>query len=42
MLGELVRVHGPQEHAADAQVGVGAALFWDQRISRLLNPVVQE
>src|SRR5216684_5701351 len=41
MLGELVRRHAPQQHTADAQVDVGTVLFWDQRISRLLDPVVQ-
>ena len=42
MPGELVRCHIRQQCAADAQVNVGTALFWDQRISRLLGPVVQE
>ena len=42
MLVKLVRHHGRQQHAADAQVGVGAALFRDQRIGRLLDPVVKK
>ena len=42
MLGELICRHGRQQHAADAQVDVGAALFRDQRIGRLLDPVMQE
>ena len=42
MLGELVRRHARQQRAADSQVDVGTALFRDQRIRRLLDPVVQE
>ena len=42
MLGELVRRQARQQHAADAQVDLGAAILGDQRIRRLLDPIVQE
>jgi hypothetical protein len=42
MLGEFARCHARQQHAADSQVDVGTVRFGNQRISRLLNPIVQE
>ena len=42
MLGEVVRRHARQQHAADAQMDIGTVLLGNQRISRLLDPVVQE
>ena len=42
MLGELLRRHARQQHAADAQVDVGTVLVGYQRIGRLLDAVVQE
>src|SRR3981081_725430 len=42
MLGEFVRRHARQQRAADAQVDFGTVLFWDQRISPLLYPIMQE
>ena len=42
MLGELVRRHARQQQPADVQVSVGTVLLGDERISRLLDAVVQE
>ncbi len=42
MLGELVRRHARQLHASDVQVDSGTLRFGNQRIGRLLDPVVQE
>ncbi len=42
MLGQIVLGHAREQHAADAQMDFGPLLFGNQRISRLLNPVVQE
>src|SRR5216683_2894674 len=42
LLGELVRRNAFQQHAADAQVDFGTAVFGNQHISRLLDPVMQE
>ena len=42
MLGEVVLRQAREQHAADAQVDVGPLLFGNQRISCLLDPVVQE
>ncbi len=42
MLGELVRRHARQQRTADAQVDVGTLLIRNQRVGRLLDPVVQK
>jgi hypothetical protein len=42
MLGKLVRRHARKQRAADPQVDVGVLSLLDQRISRLLDPIVQE
>ncbi len=42
ILGQFVRRHARQQHAADAQVEFGTMLFCDQCISRLLDPFMQE
>ena len=42
MLGELVCRQARQQRAADAQVDSGTVRFGNQRISGLLDPVVQE
>src|SRR3979490_2762378 len=42
MLGDLVRPQARQQRTADVQVDVGTLLVGNQRISRLLYPVVQK
>src|SRR5258708_20449074 len=42
MLGELVRRHAWQQHTADAKMDFRTVLLGNQRISRLLDPVVQK
>ncbi len=42
MPGELVRRHARQQRTADAQVEVGTLLVRNQRVGRLLDPVVQK
>src|SRR5271166_172917 len=42
MLGEIIRRHVRQQHPADAEMDFGTVLFWDQCISCLLDPVMQE
>ena len=42
MLGKIALRHVRQEHATDAQMDVGTVLIGNQRIGRLLDPVVQK
>ena len=42
MLGELVGRHIRQQRTAYAQVDVNSVLVGNQRIGRLLNPIMQE
>jgi hypothetical protein len=42
MLGEFIRGHARQQRAPDAQVDFCTILFRDQRVSCLLDPIVQE
>ena len=42
MFGEAVRRHARQQHSANPKVCPGALAFGDERIGRLLNPVVEE
>ena len=42
MFGKAIRRHARQQHPANPKVCRRALAFGDERISRLLNPVVEE
>src|SRR6266436_5596443 len=42
MLGEMIRRHTLQQHSANSKVCARALAFWDERIGRLMNTVVEE